>query len=84
MKNITSPRWISAKAVMLTSEEYGEDMTSVNTLLNTHLDIVRELDTLSEKVDKLDQDAQTLGETHPERAEEVRTALRVLLGSVQP
>ena len=47
-------------------------MTTVNTLLNTHLDIVRELETLSEKVDKLEQDAETLSETHPERAEEVR------------
>ena len=65
-------RWIQAKEVLLTSEEYGEDMTTVNTLLNTHLDIVRELETLSEKVDKLEQDAETLSETHPERAEEVR------------
>ena len=47
-------------------------MTTVNTLLNTHLDIVRELETLSEKVDKLEQDAETLSQTHPERAEEVR------------
>ena len=65
-------RWIQAKEVLLTSEEYGEDMTTVNTLLNTHLDIVRELETLSEKVDKLEQDAETLSETHPERAKEVR------------
>ncbi|XP_063685310.1 spectrin alpha chain-like isoform X2 [Bolinopsis microptera] len=66
-----SIRWIQAKEVLLTSEEYGEDMTTVNTLLNTHLDIVRELETLSEKVDKLEQDAETLSQTHPERADEV-------------
>ena len=46
-------------------------MTSVNTLLNTHLDIVREVETLSEKVDKLEQDAENLCQTHPERSEEV-------------
>ena len=57
--------------MLLTSEEYGEDMTSVNTLLNTHLDIVREVETLSEKVDKLEQDAENLCQTHPERSEEV-------------
>ena len=49
-------------------------MTSVNTLLNTHLDIVREVETLSEKVDKLEQDAENLCQTHPERSEEVSCA----------
>ena len=54
-------------------------MTSVNTLLNTHLDIVREVETLSEKVDKLEQDAENLCQTHPERSEEVSS--RIGLGN---
>lgn len=71
LDNTTLCRWIQAKAVLLTSEEHGEDMTSVNTLLKTHLDILLELETLSEKVEKLEQDAEILSQTHPERAEEV-------------
>ena len=41
---------MSRTEVLLTSEDYGTDMTSVNSLLNTHLDIERELESLSLKV----------------------------------
>ena len=43
-------RWIAAKELVLSSAEYGGDMTSVNSLLTAHADTSRELDTLSEKV----------------------------------
>ena len=64
-------RLLQAKEVLLSSEKYGKDMTSVNTLLNTHLDVARELDTISGKVERLKEDAALLGESYPDRLQEV-------------
>ena len=64
-------RWLQAKEVLLSSEDYGNDMTSANTLLNNHLDISRELDTITDKVKTLEEEAELLGDAHPNRAQEV-------------
>ncbi|CAG2119620.1 unnamed protein product, partial [Medioppia subpectinata] len=64
--------WITEKDVVLSSDDYGRDLVSVQTLQRKHEGIERDLAALSDKVDTLGQEAHRLCGIHEDLADQTR------------
>lgn len=57
---------------MLSSDDFGKDLGSVQTLQRKHDGLERDLAALEDKVQTLVQESDRLGAIHPEHAEQIR------------
>jgi spectrin alpha len=64
--------WIAEKDTMLSTDDYGKDLASVQTLQRKHEGIDRDLLALEEKVRTLGTEADRLAEIHGDGADEIR------------
>ncbi|XP_054158910.1 spectrin alpha chain-like isoform X2 [Oppia nitens] len=64
--------WITEKDGVLSSDDYGRDLVSVQTLQRKHEGIERDLAALSDKVDTLGQEAYRLCGIHEDLADQTR------------
>ncbi|XP_048586984.1 spectrin alpha chain, non-erythrocytic 1 isoform X2 [Nematostella vectensis] len=63
--------WINEKDKVLSSDDYGKDLASVNALSRKHEALERDLAALEDKVTALGQESGRLQEVHPGNAEEI-------------
>ncbi|XP_064649219.1 spectrin alpha chain-like isoform X2 [Lineus longissimus] len=63
--------WINEKDVVLSTDDYGRDLASVQALQRKHEGMERDLVALEEKVDNLSSEADRLSEIHPDHAEQI-------------
>lgn len=64
--------WISEKDAVLSSDDYGRDLASVQTLQRKHEGIERDLAALEHKVSTLGPEANRLCEIHADHAEQIK------------
>ena len=64
--------WIMEKDTMLSTDDYGRDLASVQQLQRKHDTVDRDLGALEEKVKSLGSEADRLTETHPDQGDEIR------------
>ena len=64
--------WIAEKDNMLSTDDIGRDLASVQTLQRKHEGVERDLAALEEKVKQLSAEAERLQETHPEQTQDIR------------
>ncbi|KAK7794241.1 hypothetical protein R5R35_012555 [Gryllus longicercus] len=64
--------WISEKDVVLSSDDYGRDLASVQTLQRKHEGVERDLAALEDKVTTLGQEADRLCGIHADHAEQIQ------------
>lgn len=64
--------WITEKDVVLSSDDYGRDLASVQTLQRKHEGVERDLAALEDKVSTLGQEANRLCEIHVDHAEQIQ------------
>jgi len=67
--------WIAEKDVVLSSDDYGRDLASVQTLQRKHEGLERDLAALEDKVSTLGQEAKRLQGIHSHHAEQIKTKL---------
>lgn len=65
--------WIQEKDEALNTEDYGQDLRSVQTLQRKHEGLERDLAALGDRIRQLDDTASRLMQTHPEAAETIYT-----------
>uniref|UniRef100_T1IUQ9 Spectrin alpha chain n=1 Tax=Strigamia maritima TaxID=126957 RepID=T1IUQ9_STRMM len=65
--------WITEKDVVLSSDDYGRDLASVQTLQRKHEGVERDLAALEDKVMTLGQEADRLYESHPTHGDQIKT-----------
>jgi spectrin alpha len=65
--------WISEKDVVLSSDEYGRDLASVQTLQRKHEGVERDLAALEDKVSTLGAEASRLRDIHSEHSEQIQS-----------
>jgi len=65
--------WISEKDVVLSSDEYGRDLASVQTLQRKHEGVERDLAALEDKVSTLGAEASRLRDIHSEHSEQIHS-----------
>lgn len=63
--------WINEKDLLLSTDDYGKDLASVQTLQRKHDGLERDLAALSDKVGTLGKEADQLCQLHPENADEI-------------
>eukprot|EP00095_Tigriopus_kingsejongensis_P005059 maker-scaffold330_size203968-snap-gene-0.18 protein:Tk05059 transcript:maker-scaffold330_size203968-snap-gene-0.18-mRNA-1 annotation:"spectrin alpha chain" len=63
--------WINEKDLLLSTDDYGKDLASVQTLQRKHDGLERDLAALSDKVGTLGKEADHLCQLHPENADEI-------------
>jgi len=63
--------WISEKDVILSSDEYGRDLASIQALQRKHEGVERDLAALQDKVNTLGQEAERLCGIHGEHSGQV-------------
>lgn len=63
--------WINEKDKVLSSDDYGKDLASVNALLRKHEALERDLAAVEDKVTALGSESAQLQEAHPESADEI-------------
>jgi spectrin alpha len=63
--------WISEKDVVLSSDEYGRDLASVQTLQRKHEGVERDLAALEDKVTTLGAEASRLCDIHADHGEQI-------------
>ncbi|KAK7095430.1 spectrin alpha chain-like isoform X3 [Littorina saxatilis] len=63
--------WIQEKDAVLSTDDYGRDLASVQTLQRKHEGVERDLAALEEKVNALSQESVRLQGTHPEQGEQI-------------
>lgn len=63
--------WIVEKDTVLSSDDYGKDLASVNALKRKHDGLERDLVALDDKVQNLGSECDQLKENHPEVAENI-------------
>merc|ERR1712020_622761 len=63
--------WITEKDTLLSSDDYGKDLASVQTLQRKHEGVERDLAALEDKVLTLAQESTRLCSIHPEQAEQI-------------
>merc|ERR1712020_343776 len=63
--------WITEKDTLLSSDDYGKDLASVQTLQRKHEGVERDLAALEDKVLTLAQESTRLCNIHPEHAEQI-------------
>jgi len=71
--------WISEKDVVLSSDEFGRDLASVQTLQRKHEGVERDLAALEDKVSTLGQEAERLCGIHAEHDPQIRTKREEIL-----
>lgn len=64
--------WIAEKDALLTTDDYGHDLASVQALQRKHEGIERDLVAIEEKVKALAEEAAKLSNSHPELAADIR------------
>jgi len=64
--------WIAEKDSVLSSDDYGKDLASVQTLQRKHEGIERDLAALEDRVRTIGEEASRLCEIHPEHAEQIQ------------
>nr|CAD7266031.1 unnamed protein product [Timema shepardi] len=64
--------WISEKDVVLSSDDYGRDLASVQTLQRKHEGVERDLAALEDKVSTLGQEADRLCGIHADHADQIQ------------
>lgn len=62
--------WINEKDAIISTDDYGRDIVSVQTLQRKHEGVERDLAALAEKVTNLSQEAGKLCEKHPDLSEQ--------------
>lgn len=67
--------WINEKDAVLSSDDYGKDLPSVQALQRKHEGIERDLDVLEDEVQVLKASADQLCSSQPDQEEEVRVKL---------
>lgn len=65
--------WITEKDVVLSSDDFGRDLASVQTLQRKHEGVERDLAALEDKVSILGQEAARLCGIHPDHADQIKT-----------
>ncbi|XP_026468326.1 LOW QUALITY PROTEIN: spectrin alpha chain-like, partial [Ctenocephalides felis] len=65
--------WISEKDVVLSSDDYGKDLASVQTLQRKHEGVERDLAALEDKVSTLGDEAQRLCSIHADHSEQTKS-----------
>lgn len=65
--------WISEKDVVLSSDEYGRDLASVQTLQRKHEGVERDLAALEDKVSTLGAEASRLRDIHSDHSEQIQS-----------
>ena len=73
--------WIAEKDVVLSSDDYGRDLASVQTLQRKHEGLERDLAALEDKVATLGQEAARLEGIHGDHADQIKTKLAEIEGS---
>lgn len=63
--------WINEKDKVLSSDDYGKDLASVNALLRKHEALERDLAAVEDKVTALGSESAQLQEAYPESADEI-------------
>ena len=63
--------WINEKDALISSDDCGKDLASVQTLQRKHEGVERDLAALEDKVSLLAQEAEKLCSTHPEHADQI-------------
>jgi len=64
--------WISEKDAVLSSDDFGKDLASVQTLQRKHEGIERDLAALEDRVRTIGEEAARLCEIHPEHAPQIQ------------
>ncbi|XP_034234548.1 spectrin alpha chain isoform X1 [Thrips palmi] len=64
--------WIAEKDVVLSSDDYGRDLASVQTLQRKHEGVERDLAALEDKVSTLGQEAERLCGIHAHHSEQIK------------
>ncbi|ESO95207.1 hypothetical protein LOTGIDRAFT_202396 [Lottia gigantea] len=64
--------WIQEKDTVLSSDDYGRDLASVQALQRKHEGVERDLAALEEKVTVLGSESKRLVETHPEQSSQIK------------
>lgn len=64
--------WMNEKDAMLSTDDSGRDLPSVQALQRKHDTVERDLNALEEKVKALGAEADRLTDTHPDQADEIR------------
>lgn len=64
--------WIAEKDVVLSSDDYGRDLASVQTLQRKHEGVERDLAALEDKVSTLGQEADRLCGIHADHAAQIQ------------
>lgn len=72
--------WISEKDVVLSSDEFGRDLASVQTLQRKHEGVERDLAALEDKVSTLGQEAERLCGIHAEHSSQIRAKREEIIG----
>lgn len=67
--------WIAEKDAVLSSDDYGRDLASVQSLQRKHEGIERDLAALEDKVSTLSEEAERLCETHPDHSDQIKSKL---------
>ena len=73
--------WINEKDAIISTDDYGRDLVSVQNLQRKHEGVERDLGALAEKVDLLSQEADRLCEKHPDLAEQTQAKQREIEGA---
>jgi spectrin alpha len=63
--------WINEKDTLISSDDCGKDLASVQTLQRKHEGVERDLAALDDKVSVLASEAEKLCSTHPDHAEQI-------------
>ncbi|KAL4609564.1 spectrin alpha chain, non-erythrocytic 1-like isoform X10 [Arapaima gigas] len=63
--------WIREKEQLMSSDDFGRDLASVQALLRKHEGLERDLAALEDKVNNLGNEAERLQETHPQNASQI-------------
>ncbi|KAL5013103.1 hypothetical protein ScPMuIL_011654 [Solemya velum] len=71
--------WIMEKDAILSSDDYGRDLASVQALQRKHEGVERDLAALEEKVTNLGTESARLVEIHPNQAEQIDTKQREIV-----
>ncbi|UYV70522.1 SPTAN1 [Cordylochernes scorpioides] len=65
--------WITEKDLMLSSDDYGRDLVSVQTLQRKHEGLERDLAALEDKVLALGQESERLCSTHEDHSQQIKS-----------
>ena len=65
--------WIAEKDLLLSSDDFGKDLASVQTLQRKHDGVERDLAALNDKVGTLMAEAKNLCSLHPQHADQINT-----------